>query len=148
MISARQKTTQQHNNTTTQQHTNTTTQQHNNTTTQQHNNTTTQQHNNTTTQQHNNTTTEEALSSLRGGRASRKRRGDDGAPILVVILRNCGWMCCGRVRTGEIVCVSVQKHKGHFFLHDRHTIFYAYYKRYQYQFDSMVSVRAFIRRPS
>jgi hypothetical protein len=45
-------------------------------TTQQHNNTTTQQHNNTTTQQHNN----------RGGRASRasrKRRGDDGAPILV-----------------------------------------------------------------
>jgi hypothetical protein len=35
MISARQKTTQQHNNTTTQQHNNTTTQQHNNTTTQQ-----------------------------------------------------------------------------------------------------------------
>jgi hypothetical protein len=50
MISARQKTTQQHNNTTTQQHNNTTTQQHNNTTTQKHNNTTTQQHNNTTTQ--------------------------------------------------------------------------------------------------
>jgi hypothetical protein len=42
-------------------------------TTQQHNKTTTQQHNKTTTQQHNN----------RGGRASRKRRGDDGAPILV-----------------------------------------------------------------
>jgi hypothetical protein len=50
-----------------------TTQQHSNTTTQQHNNTTTQQHNNTSTQQHNN----------RGGHASHKRRGDDGAPILV-----------------------------------------------------------------
>jgi hypothetical protein len=57
MISTRQKTTQQHNNTTTQQHNNTTTQQHNNTITQQHNN--------------------------RGGRASRKCRGDDGAPILI-----------------------------------------------------------------
>jgi hypothetical protein len=57
MISARQKTTQQHNNTTTQQHNNTTTQQHNNTTTQQHNN--------------------------RGGCPSRKRRGGNGAHILV-----------------------------------------------------------------
>jgi hypothetical protein len=41
--------------------------------------------------------------------------------------------------------VLFQKVKGHFFLRDRHTKFYAYYKREQ--FDSMVSVRASIRRP-
>jgi hypothetical protein len=40
----------------------------------------------------------------------------------------------------------VPESKGHFFLRDRHTIFYVYYKRYK--FDSMVLLSASIIRPS
>jgi hypothetical protein len=47
-------------------------------------------------------------------------------------------------RTLRFLSVSCQKRKGHFFLCDRHTIFYVYYKRDQS--NSKVSVRSFIRR--
>jgi hypothetical protein len=65
-----------------------------------------------------------------------------------------GGMMGGRTWWGRILLSQIldmrrvlfQKVKGHFFLHDRHTIFYVYYKRYK--FDSMVLLSASIRRPS